>query len=79
MFRSANSVFANCLDVKNEVFEKKITFLVFVFCMLETEEQKKEKQTKWKRPRKPIKIGSFKVIIQKCEKSKNGFFSKRFD
>ena len=30
-------------DVKNEVFEKKIAFFVFVFFMLEKEKQKKEK------------------------------------
>ena len=57
-------------DVKNEVFEKKIAFFVFVFFMLEKYKQKKEKQTKWKKPKNPIKIGFFKVVIQKCEKSK---------
>ena len=57
-------------DVKNEVFEKKIAFFVFVFCMLEKEKQKKKKQTKWKRPKNPIKIGFFKVVIQICEKKK---------
>ena len=41
-----NSVFANCRDVKNEVFEKKIAFFVFVFSMLETEKQKKENKIK---------------------------------
>ena len=25
---------------------------------------------------KPIKIGFFKVVLQKCEKSKNGFLAK---
>ena len=33
----------NCRDVKNEVFDKKIAFFVFLFSMLETEKQKKKK------------------------------------
>ena len=59
-------------DVKNEVFEKKIAFFVFLFYVGEIETEKRKKG-KWKRPKKPIKIVSFKVVIQKCEKSKNGF------
>ena len=52
----------NCRDVKNEVFEEKIAFFVFVFSMLETEKQKKEtkKTQNGKRPKKPIKIVLFK-------------------
>ena len=57
-------------DVKKEVFEKKIAFLFF---MLELETEKRNK--KWKRPNNPIKIGFFKVVIQKCEKSKKWILS----
>ena len=63
--------FANCRDVRNEVFEKKIAFFVFVFfLMLETEKQKKNK--KWKRPPNPIKIGILRWS------SKNGKSEKCF-
>ena len=57
--------------------KRKLHFLFFLFYVgdLETEKRKKRK---WKRPNKPIKIGFFfKVVMQKCEKSKkNGFFAK---
>ena len=60
----------NCLDVKNEVFEKKIAFLVFVFFMLETEKQKKTKTNKMGMAKKPYKNCVFKVVIQKMRKMK---------
>ena len=64
----------NCRDVKNEVFEKKIAFFFFVFFMLVQEKQKK---LNGRRPKKPIKIVFFEVVIQKWEKwKKNGFLAK---
>ena len=65
-------------NVKNEVFEKKIAFFVVSFFMLEIEKQKRQKKKrKGKKPKNPIKIGFFKVVIQKYEKSKKkGFFCK---
>ena len=60
----------NLGDIKNEVFRKEnCIFLFFLFYVgdLETEKRKKRK---WKRPKNPIKIGFFKVVMQKCEKSK---------
>ena len=64
-----------CRDVKNEVFEKKIAFFVFVFSMLETEKQKKEKQN-GKRPKNPIQIVFFLRWSSKKEKIKKGSFAK---
>ena len=66
-----NSVFAKFWVIKNEVFEKKIAFFVFSFLCwkIETEKKKKNKKGK-KKAKNPIKIGFFKVVIQKCEKSK---------
>ena len=61
-----NSVFAKCRDVKNEVFEKKLAFFVFVVSMLETEKQKKK--TKWKKAKKNYKNSVLKVVIQTLEK-----------
>ena len=58
-------------DVKNEVFEKKLAFLFLSFYVGEIEAEKK-----WKRPNNPINFVFFKVVIQKCEKSKNGFLAK---
>ena len=36
--------------------EKKIAFFVFIFFMLLTRETEKRKNTKWKRPKNPIRI-----------------------
>ena len=53
--------------------------LHFCFCLfyvgeIETE---KRKTTKWKKaPKNPIKIVFFKVVIQKCEKSRKRIFNK---
>ena len=46
-------------DVKNEVFEKKIAFFVFVFFMLEIETEKRKTNKMEKGKKKPIKIGFF--------------------
>ena len=56
--------------IKNEVFEEKIAFFLFYVGEIETK--------KWKRPKKPVKIGFFKgkVVIQKCEKSRKWIFCK---
>ena len=64
-----NSVFAKFWVIKNEVFEKKIAFFVFSFFMLENRNRKRTKNKKGKIAKNPIKIGFFKVVIQKCEKS----------
>ena len=63
-------------DVKNEVFEKKIAFFVFVFLMLEKWEQNKKR--KWKRPKKPCKIGFLRWSCKHVKnlKKRNGFFAK---
>ena len=59
----------NLGNVKNEVFEKKIAFFcffLFYFGDLETEKRKKKKG----KGQKPYKNRFFKVVMQKCEKSK---------
>ena len=63
-------------DVKNEVFEKKIAFFVFfLFYVGDLETEKKKKMEKAK---KPYKNRFFKVVMQKCEKSKKWIFSKNW-
>ena len=52
-----NSVFAKFWVFKNEVFEKKIAFFVFLFFMLENRNRKKNKKRKI--AKNPIKIGFF--------------------
>ena len=52
-----NSVFAIFGGCQNEVFEKKIAFLFLSFLCWRNRNRKKEKQTKWKRPKNHIKIG----------------------
>ena len=69
-----NSVFAKCWVIKNEVFEKKIAFLFFLFYVGEIETEKRKK--KMEKTKKPYKNRFFKVVIQKCEKSKKWIFSK---
>ena len=64
----------NLGDVKNELFEKKLAFF-FLFYVGDLEAEKKRK---WKRPKNPIKIGFFKVVMQKCEKSKKMDFFKNW-
>ena len=49
--------------------KRKLHFLFFLF-YVGKEKQKKEKNKKGKIAKNPIKIGFFKVVIQKCEKSK---------
>ena len=53
----------NCRDV-DEVLEKKNAVFASVFFMLLQEKQKEEKN-KTEKGQKPIKIVSFKVVIQK--------------
>ena len=84
MFRSTNSVtlcqnsvLQNSGDVKNEVFEKKIAFLVFPFLCWRNRNRKKRKK-KMEKAQKPCKNSFFKVVIQKCEKSKKWIFSKNW-
>ena len=55
--------------------KRKLHFLFFLFYVRKIETEKRKKR-KWKRPRNPIKIGFFKVVIQKCEKAKKWIFSK---
>ena len=71
-----NSVFAKFWVIKNEVFEKKIAFFVFSFLCWKIETEKRKKKQKGKIAKNPIKIGFFKVVMQKCEKSKKGILSK---
>ena len=56
-------------------FSKNCIFCFFLFYVgdLETEKIKKKKMEKAK---KPYKNRFFKVVMQKCEKSKNGFLAK---
>ena len=77
MSHCAKIVFLQNLgDVKNEVLEKKIAFFVLVFCW-KNRNRKKKKIENGKKPKNPIKIGFFKVVMQKCERSKkNGIFAK---
>ena len=57
--------------------KRKLHFLFFPFlCWKNRNRKRKKKKRKWKRPKKPIKIGFFKVVIQKCEKAKKLIFSK---
>ena len=65
----------NLGDVKNEVFEKKIAFFVFSFFMLENRNRRKKKE-EMEKAKNPIKIGFFKVVIQKCEKAQKMDFCK---
>ena len=59
-------------DVKNEVFEKKLHFLFFPFYVgvIETEKEKE----KMEKAKTTYKNCVFKVVIQKCEKSKKWIF-----
>ena len=48
----------------------------FFFLCWRNRNKKRRKTRKWKRPKNPIKIGYFKVVIQKCENQKKLIFSK---
>ena len=68
----------NLGDVKNEVFEKKIAFLFFLFYVgdLETEKRKKKKK-KMKKAKKPYKIRVFlRWSCKNVKNRKNGFLAK---
>ena len=54
----------NCLDVKNEAFEKKFDFFILFFV---GERERTKKETKWKKQKHDINI-VFKVVLQKGEK-----------
>ena len=54
--------------------KRKLHFLFFCFFMLENRNRKKKKNKKRKIAKNPIKIGFFKVLMQKCEKSKKTDF-----
>ena len=58
--------------------KRKLHFFVFFLFYVGKIETEKRKKIKWKRPKNPIKIGFFKVVIQKCEKSKKWIFSKNW-
>ena len=50
---------------------------IFCFSYFDVGKIQTEKRWKWKKKtKKPIKIGFFKVVIQKCEKAKKWIFSK---
>ena len=64
----------NCGDIKNEVFEKKIAFFVFVFLCWRNRNRKKTKKTKWKKAPKPYKNCVFWWSSKSVKISKKGFF-----
>ena len=78
MSQCVKIVFLQNLGLSKMRFSKrKLHFLFFPFYVGEIEtEKRKTNKRKWKRPKNPIKIGFFKVVIQKCEKSKKWIFSK---
>ena len=78
MSRCAKIVFLqNFGDVKNEVFEKKIVFSGFCLFYVGEIVTEKGKQTKWKRPKNPIRIGFLLRWSSKNVKNqKNGFLAK---
>ena len=57
-------------------FSKRKLHFLFFFYVGEKETKKKEKKENGKDQKNPIKIVFFKVVIQTCEKSKNGFLAK---
>ena len=65
----------NCRDVKNEAFKNEFAIFVFVFMMWGTDKQKTKEKQNGRRPKKPIKIVFFKVVIHN-EKWKKMIFSK---
>ena len=70
MSSCAKIVFSqSCRDVKNEVFEKKIAFFVFVFFML-LQEKQKQKTRNGKRPKTTYKSSVFKGGHPKMRKMK---------
>ena len=63
-------------DVKNEVFEEKNCIFCFGLFYVGEIETGKRKTNKMEKAKNPIKIDFFKVVIQKCEKSKMDFLAK---
>ena len=71
-----NSVFAKFGGCQKWGFRKENCIFCFFFFMLENRNRKKKKK-KMEKAKNPIKIGFFKVVIQKCEKAKKkGFLAK---
>ena len=50
--------------------KRKLHFLFLSFLCWRNRNRKKKNKQNGKKPKNPIKIGFFKVVIQKCEKSK---------
>ena len=70
-----NSVFAKFWVIKNEVFEKKIAFVVFFLFMLEKWKQKKEKK-KMENTKKPYKNSFLRWSSKNVKNQKNRFLAK---
>ena len=68
----------NCLDVKNEVFEKKIAILVLSFFCWKQRNRKKKNKHNGERPKNPIKI-VFLRWSSKNDKMKKMNFQKLHD
>ena len=58
--------------------KRKLHFLFFPFLCWRPRNRKKKKKRKWKRPKKPYKNRFFKVVMQKCEKSKKWILCKNW-
>ena len=58
--------------------KRKLHFLFFPFLCWRPRNRKKKKNENGKGPKNPIKIGFFKVVMQKCEKSKKWIFCKNW-
>ena len=56
--------------------KRKLHFCFCLFYVGEIETEKRKTNKMEKANKNPTKIGFFKVVIQKCEKSKNGFLAK---
>ena len=65
-----NSVFAKFGGCQKWGSRKENCIFFLFLCGKKQKKSKKKKKRKWKRPQNPIKIGVFKVVIQKCEKKK---------
>ena len=68
-----NSVFAKFGGCQKWGFRKENCIFVFLLYVGEIETEKRKKKKMEKAKKKPIRIGFFKVVIQKCEKAKMDF------
>ena len=73
MSQCVKIVFLQIFGLSKWGFQKEISFFVFSFFYVGEIETKKKKMEETK---KTYKIEFFKVVIQICEKSKNGFLAK---